>query len=235
MNRQVLLIKTCWGGKSVRRDFLPPGADRPPAIKLEQELERALNNDPTATIEDIRSSYGAYFARMMEHIREVLSHLEEHFPDYDKERGFQIAGFVWFQGWNDLVDGEQRAEKYSGYTDRLAQLIRDVRQELQAPELPVILGELGVGGADAQQEFRAAQRAVAEQPEFQQLVRFVPTHPFWEPEVERMVNDETWKGPDWPRFYNVGSDRGYHYLGSGKMMYQIGTAFGQEMVDLLSP
>jgi len=37
----------------------------------------------------------------------------------------------------------------------------------------------------------------------------------------------------WPKFYNVGSDRGYHYLGSGKIMYRMGQAFGKAMLELL--
>lgn len=48
-----------------------------------------------------------------------------------------------------------------------------------------------------------------------------------------MVKEGVWKGPDWPRFYNVGSDRGYHYLGSGRIYYKMGQAFGEAMLELL--
>jgi len=41
LGEQVLLIKTCWGGRSVRRDFLPPSAEMPPVEQLQVELERA--------------------------------------------------------------------------------------------------------------------------------------------------------------------------------------------------
>jgi len=27
-------------------------------------------------------------------------------PNYDKSRGYELTGLVWFQGWNDMVDGE---------------------------------------------------------------------------------------------------------------------------------
>ena len=47
-----------------------------------------------------------------------------------------------------------------------------------------------------------------------------------------MVEQGVWRGPDWPKFYNVGSERGYHYLGSGKIMYQMGMAFGQAMTEM---
>ena len=37
MPQQVLLIKTCWGGRNVKRDFLPPSGDMPPAEQLDKE------------------------------------------------------------------------------------------------------------------------------------------------------------------------------------------------------
>ena len=48
-----------------------------------------------------------------------------------------------------------------------------------------------------------------------------------------MANKGAWKGPDWVKFYNVGSERGYHYLGSAKIYYQMGKAFGEGMAELL--
>jgi len=234
LDQQVLIIKVCWGGKSVRRDFLSPGSPLPSDDVLQQQLQRAREKNPDITIEDIKERYGHFYRLMLTHVRDVLADPKQFFPDYDEQQGYELAGLVWFQGWNDMVDGEQRSEQYAGYTRRLAQMIRDLRKDLKAPNLPVVIGELGVGGEDGNLEFRAAQRAVAELPEFQGNVKFVETHPFWEPEVEKMVNEGVWQGPDWPRFYNVGSERGYHYLGSGKMMYRIGTAFGQAMLELLN-
>lgn len=233
LDQQVLLIKTCWGGKSVRRDFLSPGAPLPSEEQLQAELERARQKEPNLTLEDIRASYGQYYRQMLAHVREVLADPKQYFPDYHPQQGCELGGFVWFQGWNDMVDGQQRAEQYAGYTQRLAQMIRDLRKDLDAPDLPVVIGELGVGGENGNQEFRAAQRAVAELPDLKGTVKFVETHHLWEPEVEQMLNDDVWHSPQWPRFYNVGSDRGYHYLGSGKMMYQMGTAFGEAMLELL--
>jgi len=227
---QVLLIKTCWGGRSVKRDFLPPGADLPPDEVLQKELENARKRDPSATIEQIKARYGKAYRDMIAAVNEVLGNLEQLFPGYDPKRGYELAGFVFFQGWNDMIDGQQRAEKYAGYTRRLAQLIRDVRKDLKAPNLPVVIGELG---ASKRGDFQAAQEAVAKLPEFKGNVKFVKTRDFWEPEVEKMVSEGLWKGPDWVKFYNVGSERGYHYLGSARILYKIGRAFGEGMAELL--
>ena len=46
VDEQVLLIKTCWGGRSVRRDFLPPSAEMPSAEELEKGLENARKKAP---------------------------------------------------------------------------------------------------------------------------------------------------------------------------------------------
>jgi len=231
LDEQVLLIKTCWGGRSVKRDFLPPSADLPPDEVLQQELERARKRKPETTMDDIKARYGKAYRDTIAHVRDVLGRLKELFPKYDEQRGYELAGFVFFQGWNDMVDGSQRGEKYANYTVRLAQLIKDVRKEFKAPSLPVVIGELGAGGKRG--DFQAAQKAVADLPEFQGTVAFVPTVEFWEPDVEKLVNEGVWKGPDWVRFYNVGSERGYHYLGSARIYYRMGKAFGEGMVKLL--
>jgi alpha-galactosidase len=230
LDEQVLLIKTCWGGRSVRCDFLPPSADMPPDETLQKELERAKKRRPETTIDDVKAGYGKAYRDMIAHVRDVLANLKSHFPAYDEKRGWELAGFVWFQGWNDMVDGQQRAEKYVHYTTRLARLIHDVRKELNAPALPVVIGELGAGERG---DFQAAQAAVADLPEFKGSVKFVKTREFWEPDVEQMVRKNVWRGPDWVTFYNVGSDRGYHYLGSARIYYKMGKAFGQAMVELL--
>jgi alpha-galactosidase len=182
-------------------------------------------------MDDVKARYGKTYRDMIRHVGEVLGNLKPYFPQYDEKRGYELAGFVWFQGWNDMVDGQQRSEKYANYTARLATLIEDVRKDLQAPNLPVVIGELGVGGEPG--DFQAAQKAVAELPEFQGTVKFVETHPFWEPDVEEMVDQGVWQGPDWVKFYNVGSERGYHYLGSARIYYRMGKAFGEGMMELL--
>jgi hypothetical protein len=228
---QVLLIKTCWGGRSVRRDFLPPGADMPSEESLRKELEDAQKRNPDTTMDEVKSGYGKAYREMISNVRDVLGNLRQHFPDYDEKRGHEMAGFVFFQGWNDMVDGSQREEKYANYTPRLAQLIRDVRKDLNAPDMPVVIGELGAGGKRG--DFQKAQAAVAALPEFKGTVKFAKTCEFWEPDVEEMMNKDVWTGPEWVKFYNVGSNRGYHYLGSARIYYKMGKAFGEGMIELM--
>lgn len=93
----------------------------------------------------------------------------------------------------------------------------------------MISGELG---ANPRGDFQKAQAAVVNEPGMAS-VKFVKTRDFWEPQVEQMVKDNVWKGPDWVKFYNVGSEQAYHYLGSAKIMCQMGKAFGDGMIELL--
>ena len=230
-DEQVLLIKTCWGGRSVKKDFLPPSADPPSEEALQQDLERARKRNPDATLDDVKAPYGKAYRDMIAHVNDVLANLKQHFPEYDPQRGYELAGFVFFQGWNDMVDGSQRAEKYARYTTRLAQLINDMRKDLKAEHLPVVIGELGANGKRG--DFQAAQAAVAKRPEFEGNVTLVKTCEFWEPDVEAMARKGVWKGPDWVKFYNVGSNLGYHYLGSARIYYRMGKAFGEGMTELL--
>jgi hypothetical protein len=143
----------------------------------------------------------------------------------------ELAGFVWFQGWNDMVDGTQRQEDYVQYTKRFGSLIRDVRRDLDAPGLPVVIGELGASDRGA---FQRAQENVTGLEGFSGNVVFSKTRQFWEPELAKMVEKNVWKGADWVQFYNVGSDRGYHYLGSGQMMMKMGNAFSEGMIPMLA-
>ena len=230
LGEQVLLIKTCWGGRSVRKDFLPPSAKMPSEDELREELDRRRKRNPDTTIEGVKGEYGKAYRDMIAHVKEVRGSLKSYFPKYDDKRGTELAGLVFFQGWNDMVDGSQRQEKYVNYTKRFAALIRDVRKDLDAPNLPVIIGELGAGKPG---DFQKAQAAVIDEPGMDK-VKFVETRVFWEPQVEQMANDGVWKRPDWVKFYNVGSEKGYHYLGSAKIMYKMGKAFGEGMIELMS-
>jgi alpha-galactosidase len=112
-------------------------------------------------------------------------------PDYDPAAGYEIAGFVWLQGFNDMVDGHTYPDRgkpgrFAVYSDLLAHFIRDVRQDFDAPEMPFVIGVMGVGGVNADADtlaFRQAMTAPSLLPEFKGTVFAVPTAPFWSEEL----------------------------------------------------
>jgi alpha-galactosidase len=226
-DEQVLLIKTCWGGHDLCRDFRSPSAGLPPQEILEQMRKELQKASASATIADVAKKYGATYRAMLTEVRETLANLGEHFPGYQGQ-GFEIAGFVWFSGWNDMV-------VYNPfYAEHLAHFIRDVRGEFNTPNLPFVIGQMGVNGISDpgtnEANFRAAQAEVAGLPEFTGNVKLVATDPFWDHEAHAGWKNGMTKDP--ARWGKVGSDAPYHYLGSARTFCAIGRAFGEAMIEL---
>src|SRR5262249_34061938 len=148
--------------------------------------------------------------------------LKRHFPGYAGQ-GHELAGFVWFQGWNDMIDNTSTAE----YTVNLGHFIRDVRGDLKAAKLPFVVGEMGVGGDKPSvdvQRFKDAQAAILKVAEFKGNVVLVKTDAFWDREAEA-VYTKGWR-ENLEAWNKVGSDYPYHYLGSARTLLQIGRGFG---------
>jgi len=187
LNQQVLLIKTAWGGKSLYKDFRPPSSG---------------------------GQVGPYYTMMLEQVRGVLGDIKKHFPAYGGQ-GCEIAGFVWFQGWNDMCTKEAIPQ----YEDNLVNLIGDIRKEFKTPNLPVVIGELGNGGPKCganMQAIRKAQAAAAKRPEVGKKVTFVQTHRFARPASE-----------------SPNTGHGHHWFGNAESYFLIGNAMGEAMKKLL--
>ena len=190
----ILIIKTAWGGKSLHTDFRPPSAG--PYELNEQELAAIEKKglDLAAEAADRRDRSGVFYRQMVEHVRKVLADPGRVVPGYDAEQGYELAGFVWFQGWNDMVDGSVYSERgapgsYDAYSELLAAFIRDVRRDLDTPQLPFVIGVMGTNGPlenlepryqPIHGEFRKAMAAPASLAEFQGTVIAVQTWPFWD-------------------------------------------------------
>ena len=186
LDEPILLIKTAWGGKSLHTDFRPPSAG--PYEFNEAQLARFKQQN--RSIEEAKAEKarvtGHYYRLMAEHVKKVLTDIKRVMPDYDPEQGYELAGYVWFQGWNDMVDGGVYPERdklggYDLYSKLLAHFIRDVRREFSAPRMRFIIGVMGVGGVQEDPNyFRQAMAVPADMPEFRGNVVAVPTAPFWD-------------------------------------------------------
>lgn len=238
-DQQVLLIKTAWGGKDLYRDFRPPSAGLPDDAVLQKDLERARKNKPATTLDDIKASYGEYYRRMITDVTNTLDHLKEDFPMYHGQ-GWELGGFVWFQGWNDMINPDYT----SAYTTNMIDFIRDVRNDLQAPKLPFVIGVMGVDGREDRDEvrfrpnikvktFKRAQEAAADLPEFKGNVAVVETDVYWDQAADAVFH-KGWKEhlDEWNL---VGSNFPYHYLGSPKTYCAIGGAFARAIIVLNKP
>ncbi len=197
----VLIIKTAWGGKSLHTDFRPPSAGPYVMPKETQELwdkhPQGAHGIPKAEdrpkwhAEKVAAT-GVYYRLMTEHVKKILADPKQVMPGYHAAQGYEIAGFAWLQGFNDMVDGhvypnQDKPDGYAMYSDLLATFIRDVRKDFNAPKMPFVIGVMGVGGLKDQSAsmvaFRKAMAAPADMPEFKGNVAAVQTAPFWADEL----------------------------------------------------
>lgn len=198
LGEPILLIKTAWGGKSLNTDFRPPSAG--PYVFSEEQLAKIKQRGKDIAAEKAAKteSTGHYYQLMIEHVKKVLADPKKFCPAYDASRGLELAGFVWFQGFNDMVDGNTYPQRdkpggYDTYSKLLTQFIRDVRSDLKAPKLPFVIGVMGIGGPTSEygpteqrykvthQSFRDAMAAPANMPEFKDSVVNVLTEKCWDP------------------------------------------------------
>ena len=200
LDEPILLIKTAWGGRSLHTDFRPPSAG--PFTFRDDQLEKfRKEGKDVATIEaEKAAATGKSYRDMIEYVRTVLADLGRACPEHDAKAGYELAGFAWLQGWNDMVDGgvypnRDRPGGYDQYSENLAHLIRDVRRDLDAPTMPFVIGVMGVGGPTADyrpeqqryarvhQNFRDAMAAPAKLPEFRDTVVAILAEKYWDPEL----------------------------------------------------
>jgi alpha-galactosidase len=227
---QVLLIKTAWGGRSLYRDFRPPSAAMPDDKVLEAMLTnlKKQKGKENATLDDVKKPFGQAYRDMLKEVNDTLADLKKHFPGYEGQ-GYEIAGFVWFQGWNDMINADSTAE----YTQNLTHFIHDVRKDFKSSKLPFVIGQMGVDGEKPSanvKKFKDAQAAVMGVPEFKGNVALVKTDVFWDTEAEAVFKKDWRKNlEEWNK---VGSDYPFHYLGSAKTMCKIGRAFGEAVIEL---
>ena len=276
----ILLVKTSWGGKSLNTDFRPPSAG--PYEFNQQQLEnfKKRGKDVAEVRKEQTERTGVYYRLMLEHIHKVLADIRRVYPDYDAKAGYELAGFVWFQGWNDMVDGSTYPTRgqpgsYDAYSKNLAHFIRDVRRDLKAPKLPFVIGVMGAGGPIAKYgpdqkryagihgEFRKAMAAPTKLPEFKGNVTAVFTENYWDLQLSELVNrngkvktkqrelskDQTltreqrdkavanYTGKLFTerelKILQTGtSNATYHYLGSAKILAQIGKAFANALAAM---
>lgn len=281
LDEPILIIKTAWGGKSIHTDFRPPSAGPYEFNQAQLKRFREQDKDLETIKAEKAQATGHYYRLTIDHVQKVLADIKRVYPDYDPNEGHELAGFVWFQGWNDMVDGSTYPNRgkpgsYDRYSEVLAHFIRDVRKDLSSPRLPFVIGVMGAGGpidkyppekmryAGIHSEFRKAMAAPAELPEFKGNVVAVWTEKCWDLELdelrrkEKQIQQELREKREagelsreeekaaleerrakafTPRqqqiLANGASNFEFHYLGSAKILGQIGKAFSEAMYPMI--
>ncbi len=192
-NDKVLIIKTCWGGKSLGEDFRPPSSG---------------------------GTVGPYYTQMIDDVNAAIANIATEFPDYNNEP-IEMAGFVWFQGWNDASEQWMMDE----YEQNLINLISDVRNDLNAPNMPTVIGLTGNWGwvveifggyvGDLQTIIVPAQIAAANHTGHTNVC-YAETRDFWR---------HGYNSPE--------PDFGHHWFNNGESYLRIGHQMGLQMEGLL--
>ena len=191
----VLLIESSMGNRALSFDFRPPSSG-----KTEQEKANKF--------------CGLEYDLMVKGVHDTLKNIDKIVPDY-KGQGYEIAGFVWFQGHKDKNVPKADYEKH------LVNLIQDLRKEFKTPDMRAVVATVGFSGMKMDPgHFMTweAQMAVSDpkqHPEFAGKVASVDTRPFWRSRGESPTNT------------------GYHYNHNAETYVLTGDALGRAMVGLL--
>ena len=185
----VLLIKTAWGGHSLHGHFRSPSSGQP-----------AYDTGNWPKPEDVGQSY----RKMVKEVRAALADLGD--------QKYEIAGFYWQQGFNDMVTPKAIPE----YAQLLVNLVSDLRKEFKVPNMPVVVGQLGNGGPvteGAMFEFRKAQ----------------------EEGTKQIKNAVFIKTTDFARPAELSPcpTHGHHWFANAESYFLIGEACGEGMKSLL--
>lgn len=236
----IILIKTAWGGHSLYKLFRPPSAGMPSDEYFAKELESAQNrvkknnekrnrNDPLPTMEKIKEPYGSSYRNMMAEVKELFDNYETMFPTL-KGKKLEVAGFVWFQGWNDMYGDLAPGE----YESNMKHLINDVRKEFKSPKLPVVIGAMGQNASKPakgnMEVVKKAQFAMNDVTEFKGNVKTIATDVLVDEAAEELYPN--WK-KNFAQWEKTGSDFGYHYMGSAIWFNRIGRSMGETMLELM--
>lgn len=212
----VLVLKTSQGNRSLGWDFLPPGSER---YEYDGKIYAGYKDSPLSWDKDTKPEpinwyAGKQYDDCFSAAHEVLDNFDTQFPHW-KGRGYEIVGFVWWQGDKDRYNDAHAAR----YEQNLVHLIKTLRSEFKAPNANFVVATLGQtekGSTEHANEklILDAQLAVdgtaGKYPEFKGNVATVYTHPL-----------------------SQGGASNSHYNGNAQTYMDVGLALGRAMVKLL--
>jgi len=157
---------------------------------------------------------GPYYTQLVAIVKTVMKDAARLFPQYAGQK-LELAGIGWHQGWNDRVNQAFN----DAYETNMANFIRDIRKELDSPNLPFVIGETGMSGFEEKHpravSLMKAQAAVAKHEEFKGNVAFTPTRAYYRPREDSP------------------SGQAYHWNNNAETHYLIGQGMAGSMLKLM--
>lgn len=226
LDEPVLILKSSIGNRSLGWDLLPPGS---PSYEFELEEK----NRKTKQLEKKTYVYAGYgqspdkwekgtepkpigwkagvqYDGDVARAKDVLNNIEKYYPDAN---GYEVAGFLWWQGDKDRYNTGHAAM----YEKNLKNLITALRKDFKAPKAKFVCATLGQTSKENamgnEKMILEAQLNISDPAKYPQLkgdVATVYTHPL-----------------------SQGGASNGHYSGNAKTYMNVGLAMGEAMVKLI--
>lgn len=241
LDEPVLILKSCIGNRSLAWDLLPPGSERYEAEVTERggakvkkvfagykdkpdswpvEGGKGITTEPPPWLDKktgkpIEWYAGKQYDDDMANAKAALTNLAKIFPGYQGQ-GYEIAGFVWWQGNKDSYNAVHAAH----YEQNLARLIPRLRKDYAAPDAKFVLATgCGFTGREGTgRQIAEAQLAIGD----------AKKHPKFAGNVKSVDQRDLW------REANVSpKNQGYHYNRNAETYLETGLRLGWAMAELL--
>ncbi len=222
LDEPVMLLKSCIGNRALGWDLLPPGSEGFEFTTTDKKTGKQVTwvhpgykGSPERWEKGTEPKPIAWYAGKqydddVANAKKVLSELDKYYPG---AKGYEVAGFLWWQGERDC--GSEALS--SRYEQNLVAVIKSLRKDFNAPNAKFVIATLGeakkgCGGntETVMNAHLAVDGKTGKYPEFKGNVATVYTY-------------------DMAR---GGSGNG-HYGGNAKVYMDVGEAMGKAMVELL--
>ncbi len=214
----VMILKSCIGNRALGWDLLPPGSERFEFTDAKGVtwIHPGYKGTPERWVKGTEPKKINWYAGMqydgdVARAKKVLAELDKYYPD---AKEYEVAGFFWWQGDRD----SRSAALSSRYEKNLVHLVKQLREDFDAPEAKFVCASLGQtrkGATDGGGKILDAMLAVdgnsGKYPEFKGNVAAVYTHPL-----------------------SQGGSSGGHYSGNAETYMNVGEAMGRAMADMLA-
>lgn len=218
----VMILKSCIGNRSLGWDLLPPGSEQYEFTDKDQKTGKetvytyaGYKESPDrwekgTEPEPIGWYAGKQYDDDVANAKKVLAELDTYYPG---AKGYEVAGFLWWQGDKDRYKDAHA----SRYEQNLVQLINTLRKDFDAPNAKFVAATLGQTekGAEGNEglilnAIMAVDGKSGKYEQFKGNVGSVYTNPL-----------------------SQGGASNGHYSGNAKTYMDVGLGMGEAMVELL--
>ncbi|MGB0744813.1 MAG: sialate O-acetylesterase, partial [Opitutales bacterium] len=212
----VMVLRSSIGNRGLGWDLLPPGSPsweyevkNRKTGEMETRVFAGYKQSPSSwvkgtTPEPIKWYAGKQYDDDVGNAKKILEQLDKYYPD---AKGYEVAGFFWWQGCKDRGNPAY----FNRYELHLTNLIAALRKDFNSPNAKFVAASLGEDEMGVDNGGGKILEAIMNVAEKDKNAAGVYTHPLTIP---------------------PGSSCG-HYGGSAKTYMNVGLAMGEAMVKLL--